>query len=605
MRAVTEAVERRAEPGAPEPATPVADVPGRRRRRADLGALFSYLALAVLVLVQLWRDPNGRVLSANADDHGVFLFMLAHSERVVFHGADLLFSDRLNAPTGVNMMANTSVLALGLPVSPITHWLGAGVSVVLLLTLGLAGTAAAWYWLFTRLVRGRLAAWLGGLWCGFAPTMVSHANGHVNFVCQFVVPFIVWQVLRLREPGRVLRGGVALGLLVVLQVFINEETLLFTALTLAVFVPAYAVQRRDVARAVWRRFVAGLGVAVAVASALLAYPLWHQFGAAGSYHGQPFTPDQVATDLLSLGAYARQSLAGNVAVARELTVSATEENTFFGVPMLIMLGVMVAMLWRSAAARAVVLAGAVLLVASLGPKLRVAGHVTGIPLPFALVSHVPVLDLVSVTRFAMVPATLVGVLIALAADRIGDHPQRRRVAFWAALAVALVPVLPKPLPIVGADPLPPFLAEGTWRQYVSADRTLVPVPLPEVTIGRAGMRWAALSGLDFAVPRGYFMGPAQPPRDETGSWHAAPRPTSVLLAWVDEYGRRPALTYVDRRNAIADLSYWRAGVVVLVPNSHHGDLLEVTLTDLLGRSPRLVGGVQVWDVRDLPVPPRG
>ncbi|WP_423203130.1 hypothetical protein [Krasilnikovia cinnamomea] len=578
---------------------------GRWRRLAGPGALLSYLALAVLVLLQLWRDPNGRVLSANDDDHGVFLFMIAHGERVVFHGADLLVSDRLNAPAGVNMMANTSVLALSLPAAPVTHLLGAGVSVALLLTLGLAGTAAAWYWLFTRLVRGRLAAWLGGLWCGFAPAMVSHANGHVNFVCQFVVPFIVWQVLRLREPGRVVRGGLALALLITVQAFINEETLLFTALALGVFALAYAVQRRREAVAVWRRFVAGLGVAAAAAGALLAYPLWHQFFGAGSYHGQPFPPDQYVTDLLSLGAYARQSLAGNAALARAVSVSATEENTFFGVPMLIMLGVMVVMLWRSAAARATALAGAVLLVMSLGPQLRVAGHDTGIPLPFGLISHVPILDLVSVTRFAMVSATLVGVLIALAADRIRDYPHRRRVAFWAGLAVALVPVLPKPLPIVGADPLPPFLTQGTWRQYVSADRTLVPVPLPEVTHGRAGMRWAALSGLEFAVPGGYFMGPADPPSDETGSWHAPPRASTVLLDWVREYGIRPVLTPVDRRAARTDLSFWRADAVVLVPGSDKADLLAATLTDLLGRSPQRIGGVQVWDVRDLAVAPPG
>ncbi|GAB1690551.1 hypothetical protein [Krasilnikovia sp. M28-CT-15] len=606
MHAVTEAVDGRAEPGAPEPAAPVPGVPPRRWwRLAGPGALLSYLALAVLVLLQLWRDPDGRVLASNDDDHGVFLFMVAHGERVVFHGADLMFSDRLNAPSGVNMMANTSVLALSVPVAPITHLLGAGVSVVLLLTLGLAGTAAAWYWLFTRLVRGRLAAWLGGLWCGFAPAMVSHANGHVNFVCQFVVPFIVWQVLRLREPGRVWRGGAALGLLVVVQVFINEETLLFTALTLGVFVLAYAVQRRREVAQVWRRFVAGLGVAAGLAGALLAYPLWFQFSGPGSYHGQPFPADQYVTDLLSLGAYARQSLAGNATAARAVSVSATEENTFFGVPMLIMLGVMVAMLWRSAAARATALAGAVLLVMSLGPRLRVAGHDTGIPMPFGLVKHVPILDLVSVTRFAMVTATLVGVLIALAGDRISDFPHRRRVAFWAGLAVALVPVLPKPLPIVGADPLPPFLTEGTWRQYVGADRTVVPVPLPEVTTGRAGMRWAALSGLEFAVPRGYFMGPANPPGDQTGSWHAPRRATAELLVRVREHGIPPVLSEADRRAALADLGYWRAGVVVLVPGSRNGDVLAATLTELLGRSPQLIGGVQVWDVRDLAAAPPG
>ena len=55
---------------------------------------------------------------------------------------------------------------------------------------------------------------------------------------------------------------------------------------------------------------------------LLAYPLWWQFAGPGSYRGQPFPPGEYVTDLLSLGAYARQSLAGNGAVARALSVSA-------------------------------------------------------------------------------------------------------------------------------------------------------------------------------------------------------------------------------------------------------------------------------------------
>jgi hypothetical protein len=598
VRAVDEIVMEQA-----EPAGPVVAVPGRRW--ADPLALLSYLALALLVLVQLWRDPNGRVLASNDDDHGIFMFMLTHGERVLFDGAAPFFSDRLNAPVGVNMMANAAVLALSLPVAPVTHFLGVGVSVALLLTLGLFGTAAAWYWLFSRhLVSSRVAAWIGGLWCGFAPSMVSHANGHINWVCQFVVPFIVWQVLRLRELGRVVRGGVTLALLVVLQTFINEEALLFTALTLGVFVLSWAALDRTQARVVAGRFLAGIAVAVAVAGVLLAYPLWYQFFAPGSYHGQPFPPEQYVTDLLSVAAYPRQALAGNGAVARVLSVSATEDDTFFGVPALVMLVVAMILLWRSAPARATALAALVLLIMSMGPRLRVAGHDTAIPLPFGLISHVPIIDLVSVTRFAMVPATVVGILLALAADRAGALPHRRRVAFWAGIAVTLVPLAPKPLPIVGGAPLPPFIAAGLWRSYVPAGRSLVPVPLPDVTTGRTAMRWVTLSHLDFRVPRGYFMGPADPPGDDTGAWSAPPRYTSELLGRVRENGRVPYLSEADRAQVLADLVYWRAAVVVLVPDSRNGAALQAVLTRALGRSPQLIGGAQVWDERSLPVPPR-
>ena len=108
------------------------------------------------------------------------------------------------------------------------------------------------------------------------------------------MPFIVWQVLRLREPGRAVRGGIILGLLIVLQVFINEETLLFTALTLGAFVIAYAVM------APARGEACGAALPgrprrsrLVTAGVLLAYPLCFQFTGPGSYHGQPFLPGQV------------------------------------------------------------------------------------------------------------------------------------------------------------------------------------------------------------------------------------------------------------------------------------------------------------------------
>jgi hypothetical protein len=267
-----------------------------------------------------------------------------------------------------------------------------------------------------------------------------------------------------------------------------------------------------------------------------------------------------------------------------------------------MLAVSIVLVWRNLAARAAAVAGLVLLIMSMGPELRVAGHNTGVPLPFALIAHVPVIDLVSVTRFAMVPATIIGLLLALAVDRAPALSHRRRIAFWVGLTVAIVPVLPKPLPVVAAEPLPPFIAQQMWRDYVTADGSMVTVPLPEVTTGRAGMRWFALSGLDYTVPRGYFMGPANPPANITGSWNAAPRRTSDLLRLAGAYGRRPVVTVADRMAAVADLTYWRASVVVLVPGTPHHDLLQSIITDLLGKDPQPVGGVQLWDVRDL-VPP--
>jgi hypothetical protein len=61
------------------------------------------------------------------------------------------------------------------------------------------------------------------------------------------------------------------------------------------------------------------------------------------------------------------------------------------------------------------------------------------------------------------------------------------------------------------------------------------------------------------------------------------------------------LSDADRALIRTDLIFWRAAVVVLIPESRNGAALLATLVDALG-PPRLVGGVEVWDMRDLPVP---
>ena len=75
--------------------------------------------------------------------------------------------------------------------------------------------------------------------------MISHANGHINWTAQFLVPFIVLAALRLRTW----KDGIPLALLVLYQAFINEEVLLYTALALAVFMGCLRLDDQDAGQA--------------------------------------------------------------------------------------------------------------------------------------------------------------------------------------------------------------------------------------------------------------------------------------------------------------------------------------------------------------------
>ncbi|SBV27166.1 Protein of unknown function [Micromonospora krabiensis] len=601
--------------------------PRRRPARADLLALGAYVVLGVLVCLNYWEDVQGTVSSHLPTDHSWFEWLFAHGAYSVQHLENPLFTTRQNAPDGVNMMANTSLLGMTLPLAPLTMLLGPQVMYALYLGGALAATAATSYWVLSRyLVRSRAAAFVGGGFLGFAPGIVHHANGQPNFVSNFLLPLIVARVLRLSEPGRWRRNGLVLGLLVAYQIFINEEMLLLTALACLIVVLAYAVQRP---RDAWARagtFAAALGVGGGVALLLTAYPIWFQFNGPQSYRGlQGGVFHNWGEDLAAFVTFPRDSWAGDPAV--EQTIGLTEQNTWFGWPLvLVALVALVLLVRRSLAARILAVLVVVFTVGSLGPRIRLNGVETEVNGPWHyLRDDLPLVEMMMPTRLTLVVAGAVGVLLALAWDRLArlgrpaatvrvpaqrtaeadetmpasataGSGRRRWLRFvgYAAIAAAVLPLLPRPLPAQPVDPPPHFITAGGWRPYVPDGRTLVPVPIPSNVHGLPTLRWSALTGQEFPVPGGYFIGPNE---KGEGVFGAPNRPTSTLIYSTMDTGTVPALTDENRRQAVEDLRWWRASVVVLGAHPRETVLREL-MTGLLG-APQRVDDVWVWDVRPL------
>ncbi|MFC5923148.1 hypothetical protein [Micromonospora vulcania] len=573
--------------------------PGRGPARADLLALGAYVLLGVFVCLNYWGDVQGRVSSHLPTDHSWFEWLFAHGAYSVRHLENPLFTAQQNAPLGVNMMANTSLLGVTLPLAPLTMLLGPQVMYALYLGLALAATAGTGYWMLSRhLVRSRAAAFVGGAFLGFAPGIIHHANGQPNFVSNFLLPLIVVRVLRLGEPGRWRRNGLVLGALVTYQIFINEEMLLLTALACLVVVLAYAVQRPAATRAAAGPFVAGLGVAGGLALVLAAYPIWFQFNGPQSYRGlQGGVFHNWGEDLAAFVTFARDTWAGDPAV--EKTIGMTEQNTWFGWPLVLLSVVaLVLLVRRSLAARIVAVLIVVFTVAAIGPRVRFNGVETGVDGPWSYVpDDLPLVEMMMPTRLTLVVAAAVGVLLALAwdaASRAQKAPRRRwlRPVGYAAITLAVLPLFPRPLPAQQIDPPPHFITAGGWRSYVPAGRTLVPVPIPSNVHGLPTLRWSALTGQEFRIPGGYFIGPNEVGE---GVFGAPNRPTSSLIYSTMDTGTVPVLTDENRRQAVEDLRFWRASVVVLGAHPREAVLREL-VTALLG-PPQRVDDVWVWDVR--------
>ncbi|WP_446214504.1 hypothetical protein [Micromonospora sp. IBSANI012] len=611
---------------APEAVEPVAADPARRPRRrpsrADVLAIGAYVLLGVFVCLNYWVDVQHRVSSHLPTDHSWFEWLFSHGAYSVRHLENPLFSARQNAPDGVNMMANTSLLGMTLPLAPVTLLFGPQVTYALYLGGALAATAGTSYWMLSRhLVRSRAAAFVGGAFLGFAPGIVHHANGQPNFVSNFLLPVIVARVLRLGEPGRWRRDGVVLGLLVAYQIFINEEMLLLTALACLMAVLAYVVQRPRAARARAGGFVAALGLGGGLALLLTAYPIWYQFNGPQSYRGlQGGIFHNWGEDLMAFVTFARDTVAGDEAV--ETTIGLTEQNTWFGWPLVLVALVALVLLWRrSLPARIAGVLVLVFTVAAIGPKVRFDGVETTVDGPWAYIpDDLPLVEMMMPTRLALVVAAAVGVLLALAWDAAAGYgrarvpapraaaddagtaaaratPARRRwvrPVGYAAITLAVLPLFPRPLPAQPVDPPPHFITAGGWRPYVPAGRTLVPVPIPSNVHGLPTLRWSALTGHEFPVPGGYFIGPNL---DGEGVFGAPNRPTSTLIYSSMDTGTVPALTEENRRQAVEDLRYWKASVVVLGAHPREAVLREL-MTGLIGPAQR-VDDVWLWDVRPL------
>ncbi|WP_370872153.1 DUF2079 domain-containing protein [Spirilliplanes yamanashiensis] len=573
------------------------------------------LALALWITHDIWADPVNHTIGNNSGDHAFFEWLLGYGSWVVTHGADPFYADVLNNPLGVNLAVNTSITVYALAFAPITMAFGPSVSFVAILTLNLACGAFAWYWLLTRHIAVHpAAAVLAGLFGGFAPGYISHANGHLNWSAAWVAPVLLCRVLTLRTPGRWLRNGLILGVLVAIAFSVAAEGLFFTALACGVFLGTWALHPagRAEARAALPTLLAALGVAAVTAAALLAYPLWLHFAGPQSFKGTGFRQSVHAEDLLAYVAWPARSLAGAFGMAGDFAPNPTEETSFFGLPLvLVVIGALVllrrgATPGRRATLTALAVTAGLFTLLSFGPRVKLGNEVTDIPLPYALLGKVPLFDAALPARLALVVTGVVTVVLGLLAHRlIADPPKAwARVAGAAALVLALLPIAPIPLLYAQRAPVPQFITEGTWRRYVADGTALAPLPLTSDDFPD-GQRWQAIALADagrreaFHLPAGYFLGPGG--RDEKGRIGAPERPTTVVFGRAAKTGRVPAITNGHRANARADLAYWNVSTVILADQVsgafypvNHGAVFETAT--LLWGPPTRVQDVWLWNV---------
>ncbi|HWN34859.1 MAG TPA: hypothetical protein VNP03_19050, partial [Pseudonocardia sp.] len=114
--------------------------PLARPRVLDAIIVTTYALIAFGLYRDLWLHLSSGYLVDSGDDQTLFEWFFEVQARALAAGHPTLFSTLQNHPTGVNLMANTAMPGLAVPLAPLTLLAGPTATWALLLSGGLAGT---------------------------------------------------------------------------------------------------------------------------------------------------------------------------------------------------------------------------------------------------------------------------------------------------------------------------------------------------------------------------------------------------------------------------------------------------------------------------------
>jgi hypothetical protein len=395
--------------------------PGADRRLVAL-VLVCYLLAAVAVTWHLWADPAVRTVAGNPNDTDLFTWFLRYDAAGLTHGRlPALVTAAMNAPSGINLMWNTSVLLPGILLAPVTLLFGPQASLTVLVTAGFAGSAASMFVVLRRWDASISAAAIAGAVYGFSPALLQASAGHYALQLAILPPLLIDAGLRLclRSESPV-RDGVRLGLLAAAQLCTAEELLLSTSMAALLLVAVLAAAAPRAALRRCRTAAAGIAVAACVLLLLTGAALWVQFHGPLAQHGSAFTPDFFKNDLTGFvtpSGYLLFHTAASAAAAAAYQGGAPEYLGYLGWPLIAVLALGAIMFWRHPAVRATALATAVLELLSLGGHPLVSGVQQAITLPWSWLERLPVIGSALPDRLSVIADGTAAALLAFSLDQ--------------------------------------------------------------------------------------------------------------------------------------------------------------------------------------------
>jgi hypothetical protein len=562
----------------------IAVVARRPPWQAATFAFLLYLLVSIVLLGHGAFAHFGSTTIGYGPDPPLFIWDLKWWPQAILDGLNPLHTSVAYAPEGFDTTLVASMAAPSIVMAPVTQLAGPLVSYNVLTILAPAVNGWAAYLLCRTAGARYWPSVAGGYLFGFSTYVLGQSLGHPFISLVAIPPLVVYLVLR-HQQGSISSRWLTAALTGVLTFQFLTSSEVFLTMTMvgtAVFALALLLlpQRRAA--------LVGTGKPLVVAyviTGLLVSP----------YLISTLTADQTlshiepifySADPLNLVIPTRITVGGATmqAIGERFTGNLSENGTYFGIPLLLVLALFGWQRRRDRIAMLLVGAFAIALLAALGPRLNLLGSVTAVRLPWAVFLHLPITKYVLPERIVVFAWLALGLVVALWLS----YPSRRQWAKWALVGVGLIAVLPDP----GAkDPRPPHLGAKIWAStrtipelFRSGDRALFAgrpnlLVLPYNEAGNGdNLYWQASTGMAYEMPGGYLSGTVP----------------DNFLCW-PIVGQLRAQDYrrVDRAGLLAFLAAKQVdGVVAPVAEAH----AAAPLLGALPGPPRRSGGVLIYRV---------
>jgi hypothetical protein len=554
-----------------------ATVPRRQAVLRALGAFLCYVALSVAI----WGWPTiahlrTRYVTPGGSDPNFYRWALGWAPWALTHGQNLVFTDRVFAPQGLELTWIAFIPGPAIVMAPITRTFGTLTSYNLLVLLAPALAAWGTYLVCIRLTRSFWPSFLAGVLYGFSAYIGSQLN-HPNLSLIFPLPLAVYLVIRRLEGSLGVKAFVSLLTLTLLALFSISTEIFATSVVFGTIAWCIAIASSREERGPLLRTLLLCGVAYVLVAAIVLIP--YLLPALRTIPARRLhDPSHRYDDLLRFVLPRERVLVGKGilgSLADRYTAASLGAAAYIGiaqVALLVAFGITERRRRGTWGLLGFIAAGAVL---TLGPTSHVAG--TALGLPTAVIWDLPIISNALPDRFPMYTDLAIAIVAAIWLSRAhGPFAWWR----WALVLVGALMVLPavRTPPWHAKDPTPAFFTDGTYASQLHPDENVFLI----TDTNAQEMAWQAVAGFWFRMPGGYV-----------GAIPAANDGSALKRGFSAQQGSVPG-TY--------ELSSWLTDNMVsaIVVADRARSKCEQVLRSVGWAPTHEGGGVSVW--RSAPVP---